>query len=72
MPAHGTVGLFEGIKTGEENTSKRFESGFHVRSYNNSIMLSELEVKFGIWVAHGEGRFNPDALVCRLQLYAIC
>ena len=58
------LGLFEGIKTIEENTSKRFESRFsQVRiPHNNSIMLSELEgLSLGIWVAHGEGRFNPDS-----------
>lgn len=57
------LGLFEGIETIEQNTSKRFESRFSQVKipHTNSIMLSELEgLSLGIWVAHGEGRFNPN------------
>lgn len=57
------LGLFKGIKTVEQNRSGRFESRFSQVKipHNNSIMLSELEgLSLGIWVAHGEGRFNPD------------
>ncbi len=45
----------------EHNVSHKFESAFvgvHIPK-NNSVMLSSLEgYRLGIWVAHGEGRFN--------------
>ncbi|MCF6359903.1 MAG: phosphoribosylformylglycinamidine synthase [Cyclobacteriaceae bacterium] len=43
------------------NESHKFESGFVNMTIpkNNSVMLSSLEgSKLGIWVAHGEGKFN--------------
>ncbi len=43
------------------NESHKFESGFVTMSIpkNNSVMLSSLEgSKLGVWVAHGEGKFN--------------
>lgn len=47
------------------NTSAKFESGFVSVTIpeNNSIMLGSLTgSKLGIWVAHGEGKFNlPEA-----------
>ncbi|MCC8071459.1 MAG: phosphoribosylformylglycinamidine synthase [Bacteroidales bacterium] len=47
--------------TMEHNTSHKFESQFLgvVVPENNSVMFSSLAgSKLGIWVAHGEGRFN--------------
>lgn len=46
-----------------ENNSKRFESRLSTVTVkkNNSIMLQNLEgTVFGIWVAHGEGRYIGD------------
>ena len=43
------------------NSSHKFESGFVNMSIpkNNSIMLSSMEgSKLGVWVAHGEGKFE--------------
>ncbi len=49
----------------EHNDSGKFESGFVNVSIpeNNSVMLGSLAgTKLGIWVAHGEGKFNlPEA-----------
>ncbi|MFT6322578.1 MAG: phosphoribosylformylglycinamidine synthase [Halieaceae bacterium] len=49
----------------EHNNSGKFESGFVNISIpeNNSVMLGSLAgTKLGIWVAHGEGKFNlPEA-----------
>ena len=45
----------------EHNDSGKFESGFVNVTIpeNNSVMLSSLAgTKLGIWVAHGEGKFN--------------
>lgn len=47
--------------TMKHNASHKFESGFVNMSIpkNNSIMLSSLEgSKLGVWVAHGEGKFE--------------
>ena len=49
----------------EHNESGKFESGFVnvTVPQNNSVMLGNLSgSKLGIWVAHGEGKFNlPEA-----------
>ena len=45
----------------KHNASNKFESGFVNMSIpkNNSVMLSSLEgSKLGVWVAHGEGKFE--------------
>ncbi len=45
----------------KHNASQKFESGFVVMDIpkNNSVMLSTLEgSKLGVWVAHGEGKFE--------------
>ena len=45
----------------KHNSSNKFESGFlNVKILpNNSVMLGNMEgMELGIWVAHGEGRFN--------------
>ena len=45
----------------KHNSSNKFESGFvgvKIQN-NNSVMLGKMEgMELGIWVAHGEGRFN--------------
>jgi phosphoribosylformylglycinamidine synthase len=46
-----------------ENKSERFESRFSMVKIkkNNSIMMKNMETCIlGIWVAHGEGRFDVD------------
>ncbi len=52
--------------TMEHNVSHKFESQFLGLTipHNNSVMLGSLAgMKLGIWVAHGEGRFNlPGSL----------
>ena len=44
------------------NNSKKYESGFvnvNISKNTNSIMLKSLEgSRLGIWIAHGEGKFN--------------
>ena len=55
----------------EHNLSHKFESAFLGLSIpkNNSVMLGSLAgMKLGIWVAHGEGRFN---LPGRLDQYNV-
>ena len=52
-----------------ENISGKFESRFpQIRVYkNNNIFLNEMEdLSFGMWIAHGEGRFQltNDKLSC--------
>lgn len=45
-----------------QNTSQRFESRFSTVKIpsNNSIMLKNMEnLTFGVWVAHGEGKYQP-------------
>ena len=49
-----------------ENDSKRFESRFstvQVRNENNIFFKNMKNVVFGIWVAHGEGKFINTDLV---------
>ena len=50
----------------EHNISHKFESQFLgvIIPQNNSVMFGSLSgSKLGIWVAHGEGRFNlPESL----------
>jgi phosphoribosylformylglycinamidine synthase len=56
------LGIIEGIHKMKENKSGRFESRFSTVKIpsNNSIMLKNMEnLELGIWVAHGEGRFEP-------------
>jgi phosphoribosylformylglycinamidine synthase len=56
-------GVIPGVKSIERNDSKRFESRFSTVKIppNNSIMLHNMsDLKLGIWVAHGEGKFKPD------------
>ena len=56
------LGIINGIKNIECNDSGRFESRFSTVKIpkNNSIMLSNLrDLQLGIWVAHGEGKFDP-------------
>ncbi len=56
----------KGKPTMEHNISHKFESQFLGLTIpaNNSVMLGSLAgMKLGIWVAHGEGRFNlPGSL----------
>lgn len=51
----------------EHNDSNRFECRFvnvRVESTTNSIMLKDMEESiFGVWVAHGEGKFNIEQSV---------
>ena len=56
----------KGVPSMEHNISHKFESQFVGLTIprNNTVMLGSLSgMKLGIWVAHGEGRFNlPGSL----------
>ena len=57
----------------EHNGSHKFESAFLgvTIPQNNSVMLGSLSgVKTGIWVAHGEGRFNLPLPLDRYNIVA--
>ena len=57
------LGVFKCNIKLEQNKSKRFESRFsNIKVIkNNSIFLKNMEdMNFGMWVAHGEGRFVFD------------
>ncbi len=58
-PEHGVHGKMK------HNTSKKHESGFTSVTIqdNNSVMLSTLAgATLGVWISHGEGRFNLPLL----------
>ncbi len=59
--------------TMEHNTSHKFESQFLGLTIpeNNSVMFGPLSgMKMGIWVAHGEGRFNLPLSLDRYNVVA--
>ncbi len=60
----GLVGNEHGKVKMRHNRSQKFESGFLTVEIpkNESVMLKSLSgSKLGIWVAHGEGRFEMDS-----------
>ena len=62
------LGLIDEVSPMKHNTSHKFESAFLGVNIpkNNSVMFGSLEgTSTGVWVAHGEGRFDlPKAKEC--------
>jgi phosphoribosylformylglycinamidine synthase len=66
-PEHQTHGKMH------HNTSQKHESGFTsvMIQKNNSVMLSSLEgAKLGVWISHGEGKFNLPHAEDQYQIVA--